>query len=588
MSTETRRDRQGSANPEDRSDKGPVKRRNPFASWKWDAKHICFAVVTIAIVYLVGGPVLYLLWGTFFDENGFTLDAFVRAFGEPGAIDTIWNTAAFTVGSALVAMVLGTALAYLQARTDVPMKGLLYAASLMPLVLPPVVYAIAWVFLYGGEVGIVSGFLTKVFGSSPVGAYGLMGMIMASGLHIVPMVFLFMVPAFKAMDPSLEEAARVAGATWFGTLRRVTVPLIRPGLIAAAVIVLVLGLESFEIPAILGETTGTSVFTSRIYFLLQGFPSDVGAAGAVSIAIMAMAMLLIYGTGGGKGSTKEFQTISGKGFKPAPVKLGRFKGVACAGVLLFFFIAVVAPVLALIYVSLSPFYQAPTWDALTSMNMNHYIEMSEVRGIGTALGNTVLVALISATVVMFLTSLASWFVVRSNFKLRKFLDTVALIPLVIPGLVLGLGLMFVYLRSPLPIYGTLAILVIAYVTRFLPYGMRYTGAAMAQISNELEEAAHVSGATWWGTFRKVVLPLAAPGILSGWIFVLLVSFRELSSTVLLAGPNSEVLSVILFRQFNEGTFGVVAAMSVMMLLILGLIIAVAYRVGSRFGAKVEL
>lgn len=568
--------------------KPPRRIRSGFAGWKWDAKHIVFAATTVLVAYLVGGPVLYLLWGTFFDESGFTLEAFNRAFGDADSLKTIWNSGAFAVGGAAVAMVCGTSLAYLQARTDVPMKGLLFAASLMPLILAPVVYAIAWVFLYGGDVGIISGLFVNIFGSSPVGAYGLMGMIMANGLHLVPMVFLFMVPAFRSMDPSLEEAARVSGASWFTTLRRITIPLIRPGLTSAGVIILVLGLEAFEIPAILGETTGTSVFTSHIYFLMHGYPADLGAAGAVSIAIMAMAMLLMYGTGASKGSQKEYQTITGKAFKPTPVRLGKYRYLAASLIMLYFVVAVVLPILALIYVSLSPFYQAPNWQTLTSMNFDHYASMADIRGIGPAIANTVLVAVVSATAVMILTALASWFVMRSNFKLRKLLDTLALIPLVIPGLVLGLGLMFVYLRSPIPIYGTLLILIVAYITRFLPYGMRYAGAGMAQIGNELEEAAHVSGASWWSTFRKVVLPLAAPGILSGWIFVLLVSFRELSSTVLLAGPDSDVLSVILFRQFNEGTFGVVAALSVLMLVILSLIIVLAFKIGSRFGTKVEL
>lgn len=556
--------------------------------WRWDAKHIAFALVTVIIGYLVGTPVFYLLWGTFFDETGFTLDAFMRAFGEPGALDTIWNTAAFSIGGAAVSIVFGTALAYLQARTDVPMKGLLFAASLMPLILAPVVYAIAWVFLYGGDVGIVSSILANMFGSSPLDAYGLGGMIMANGFHLVPIVFLFMVPAFRAMDPSLEEAARVAGASWPVVMRRITLPLIRPALSAAAVIVIVLGIEAFEIPAILGETKGTHVFTGKIYFLLHGFPSDVGAAGAVSVAIMVMAVLLMYGTGAGKGSRREYQTISGKGFKPSPVLLGRLRPWAGAAVLAYFLVAVAAPILALLYVSLSPFYQTPSWESLTGLRLDNYITLSGVAGIGPALLNTIVIALVSATVVMVLTTIASWFVMRSNFVGKKVLDTLALVPLVIPGLVLGLGLMFAYLRSPIPVYGTVFILVVAYVTRFLPYGMRYAGSAMAQIGNELEEAAHVSGANWWGTLRRIVLPLAGSGIVSGWIFVVLVSFRELASTVLLAGPRSQVLSVILFRQFNEGTFGVVAALSIVMVVILCLIIAFAYRVGSRFGARVEL
>ena len=556
--------------------------------WRPTSKHIVYVVVLAVVAYLVGTPIFYLLWGTFFDESGFTLDAFRRAFGSPSALHTVWNTIVFAVGSAAIAVVLGTGLAYLQARTDVPFKGLLFAASLTPLVLPPVVYAISWVFLYGGDVGIISSFLAGIFGSSPVDAYGLGGMIVAAGLHTVPLVFLFMVPAFKAMDPSLEEAARVAGANWWTVMRRVTLQVIRPALASSTVIVLVLGLESFEIPVILGETKGVEVFTSRIYFLMHGSPTDIGAAGAVSIGIMLLAMLLMYGTGAGGSSKKEFQTMTGKNFRPSPVRLGRAKGWVGAGVGLYFLFAVILPVLALLYVSLSPFYRTPSWESLAAMDFTNYIELAEVRNIFPATMNTIVIALVAATITMVITTLAAWFVVRSTMWGRKLLDVLTLAPLVIPGLVLGLGMMSVYLRSPIPIYGTLVILVVAYVTRYLPYGMRYSASAMTQIGNELEEAAHVNGAKWWTTFRRILLPLAAPGILSGWIFVVLVSFRELSATVLLAGPKSEVLSVILFRQYNEGTFGVVAALSIVMIAILCAIIGISYSVGSRFGTKVEL
>jgi iron(III) transport system permease protein len=551
-------------------------------------RNLVYLAVFAIIAYLVGGPVLYLLAATFLDKNGFTFDAFVRAFGDPAAVQLVLNTLLFSIGSAGIALVLGTALAYLQARTDIRMKGLLFASSLMPLVLPSVVYAVSWVFLYGGEVGMVSSILSGAFGSSFLSAYGLPGMITASGLHLVPLVFLFMVPAFRAMDPSLEEAARVAGANWWTVMRKVTLKLIRPALASSTVIVLVLGLESFEIPQILGEGKGVSVFTSRIYFLMHSFPTDIGAAGAVSIVLMAIAVLLVYGTGAGGKSQRDFQTVTGKAFRPTAVPLGRMRPLVNAGVLVYFVVAVILPILALLYVSLSPFYSTPTWDSLLKLNIDNYISLFKVRGIGAAIGNTVLIALVAATATMILTTLAAWFVGRSNMFGRRLLDFLTLVPLVIPGLVLGVGMMAVYLRSPLPIYGTVGILMIAYVTRFMTYGMRYASSAMTQIGNELEEAAKVNGASWGTTFRRILLPLAAPGILSGWIFVFLVSFRELASTILLAGPKSEVLAVILFRQYGEGTFGVVAALSLLMVGILSLIIALAYWIGSRFGTRVEL
>lgn len=562
-----------------------VVRRSPR---RFTLQHLVYVVVFAVVAYLVGTPVIYLLSATFLDENGFTLDAFVRAFGDPTAVPLVLNTLVFSAGSAAIALVLGTALAYLQARTDIRMKGLLFAASLMPLVLPSVVYAISWVFLYGGDVGIVNSIFGGLFGSSPISAYGLPGMITANGLHLVPIVFLFMVPAFRAMDPSLEEAARVAGANWWTVMRRVSLPVIRPALASSAVIVIVLGLESFEVPQILGERIGVSVFTSRIYFLVRGYPSDIGAAGAVSVALMVIAVLLMYGTGVGGSSKREFQTVTGKAFRPAPVKLGGLRPWVNAGVLIYFLIAVMLPLLALLYVSLIPFYSTPRWDSLFNLNFDNYLAVAELRGIGPALFNTVVVALVAATGAMVLTTLAGWFVARSSLFARRVLDFLTLVPLVVPGLVLGLGLMVVYLRSPLPIYGTIIILMIAYVTRFMTYGMRYSSSAMTQIGNELEEAAKVSGATWGTTFRRILLPLASPGIVSGWIFVFLVSFRELASTILLAGPDSEVLSVILFRQYGEGTYGVVAALSLLMVGILTLIIGVAYWVGSRLGTKIEL
>jgi iron(III) transport system permease protein len=556
--------------------------------WRLKVEHGVYVALLAVLTYLIGAPIFYILWGTFFEGGSFTLDAFGRAFGAEGTLETLWNTVAFSLGSAAIAVVFGTALAYIQARTDFPLKGLLFAVSLMPLVLPPVVYAIAWVFLYGGDAGIISGFFYQIFGSSPVDAYGLGGMIVANGLHIVPIVFLFMVPAFRSMDPSLEEAARVSGAGWLTVQWRINLPLIRPALASSAVTVLVLGIEAFEVPVILGEARGLEVFTSQIYFMVNGYPSDIGAAGAVSIAIMALAVLLIYSTGAGGGSKREFQTMTGKAFRPAPSKLGKSKPWVVAGVLAYFLIAIVLPLLVLVYVSLSPYFQSPTLDALGAMNLDNYLSLAAVPGIWEATLNTIGVALAAATLAMVLTGLAGWFVTRTNWFGRKYLEMLTLAPLVIPGLVLGLGMLSVYLRSPIPIYGTLVLLVVAYITRFLTYGMRYASTAMSQIGSELEEAAKVGGSSWWTSMRRIVLPLAAPGILSGFIFILLVSFRELSSTVLLAGPNSQVLSVFLFRTYNDGAFGLVAALSVAMVVILSVLIVLAFRLGSRFGTKIDL
>ena len=557
--------------------------------WRPTAKHLVLVVVTIVIGYLVGAPLLYVLWGTFFNADGFTLSSFDRAFGDSEAFHLVFNSVTFALGAGLLALVVGTALAYLHARTDVPFKGLFFAASLIPIIIPPVVYAPAWVFLLSKDAGVVGSLLTRVFGgSSPIDIYGLPGMILVQGLHLAPIVFLFMAASFRSMDPSLEECARVCGARWSTVFKRVTMPLVRPAVAAAGVIVVVLGLESFEIPVMIGEPRGIYVFTSRIYFLTNGYPADLGAAGALSVSLMVVALaLMVFGRVGSGGSPRDVQTVTGKGFRPAPVMLGRARPWAGALVVLFFLTTAIAPFAVLLYVSLSPFYTAPSWDSLSQLALTNYQKLAELPGLDDALLHTIVVAVVSATLVMVLTTVTAWFVARSKMRATRLLDFLALVPLVIPGVVLGLGLAFVYLRFPIAIYGTVVLLAIAYVTRFIPYGMRYAGAALAQIADELEEAALVGGATWWQSFRRIVLPLAAPGIVSGWIFVLMVSFRELSSTILLAGPDSEVLSVILFRQYNEGTFGIVAALGVLMVTLMLVLILAAYRFGSRFGIRLE-
>lgn len=552
------------------------------ATWRPSAKGVTITLVILIIGYLVIGPVLYLLWGTFGDPNGgLSLAGFQRAFGDPQSVTMVWNSIVFAAGAALLALVLGTVLAYLQARTDVPFRGIFFIVALVPLVVPAVIYAPAWVFLLSNKIGLFTGFLDWIFGSTSVDAYGLPGMILVEGLRLSSIVFLFMVPAFRGMDPSLEQSARVAGARWLTVMWRITLPLSRPALAASALIITVLGLESFEVPIMMGEPGGVYVFTSRIYFLTNRYPVDLGAAGAlgVSLMVVALVLLLLSQRGTGRGQ----QTISGKAFRPDPIALGRARSWAGAGILVYFFFSAIAPLGMLIYVSLIPFFQRPTWNVFSQFRLDNYVKLMQTPGLAQAVINTVVMAVVAATVVMLLTTVAAWFVVRSRVPGRRLVDVLAVTPLVIPGIVLGLGLMFIYLRSPIPIYGTLVILILACATQTIPYGMRYAGSAMSQIGDELEEAAQVGGASWWVTMRRVVLPLAAPGILSGWIFVMMNAFRELSSVVLLSGPNSDVLSVVMLREYSEGTFGMVAAIGVLMVIVLLAVVLAAYRFGARFG-----
>ena len=548
-------------------------------------KLLIVAGVAVIIGYLALVPLYYLLYGTFFDANGFTLGAFGRAYTADGIGELISNSLLFAIGAAILSLVVGTALAYLNVRTDVPFKPLFFAASMIPLIIPGILYTISWIFLASPDIGLLNAFLEPLVGPGFFDVFTIWGMIWVEGLHLSPIVFLLMVAAFRSMDPSLEESALMSGASRWTTFLKITVPLVRPAIVASILVMTVRSLESFEVPALLGLQNGIYVFTSQIYFTLRSYPPDLAGAGALAVGLLVIAVLGVILSNRVGRNGKDFQTVTGKGFRPRPMELGRFRWVAGGLIILYFVATVLAPLAVLLYTSLLKFYVAPSAEAFRTMSLDNYRELAGLASAGTALKNSLILGLGSATVVMLFMSVAAWIVVRSKIRFRGLLDQLAFVPLVIPGLVLGLGISFVYLRSPIPIYGTIFILLIAYCTRYMPYGMRYAVTSMHQISAELEESAQVSGASWWQTFRRVLLPLLSPGLVAGFIYILTVSFRELSSSILLYSPGNEVLSILIFEQFENGSFTILAALGVVMVLTLVVLVTVAYKVGAKVGLR---
>lgn len=556
--------------------------REQGRSWtKW----IILIGVGIVIAYLALGPLYFLVLRTLFPSGTFDLSAFNRAYTASGTGSMVLNSLLFAFGSAIFALFTGTVLAYLQVRTDVPFKSLFFAASLVPLVIPGILYTISWILIASPEIGMLRSMLDLPVLGHVSDVFSLQGMVWVQGLHLSPIVFLLMTAAFRSMDPSLEESALMCGASSVRMLRLITAPLLRPAAVAAMLVMIVQSLESFEVPALLGLRHNIYVFTSQIYFVLRRYPPDMAVAGALALGLLVLAVLgiLLSNRLGNRG--RAYQTITGKGFRPRPIELGRFRPIFGAGILLYFVVTIVMPFLVLLYAALLPYYQRPKWGVYRLFTLDNFRVIFDDKSAIRAARNSLVLGVTTAGVVMALAAVAGWIVVRSKIRGRGVLDQLASLPLVFPGLVLGLAISFVYLRLPIHIYGTLLILLVAYCTRFLPYGMRYSVTSMHQVGTELEESAEVCGATWFYSFRRVVFPLVAPGLLAGFVYVMVVSFRELSTSILLYTPGHEVLSIKIFEQYEDGQFPQLAALGVLMILTLMVMVSVAYRVGARVGLR---
>jgi iron(III) transport system permease protein len=554
--------------------------------WRPSATMLIALVCLVVLGYLVLSPLVYLVWRGLTTGEGLSLGNIATAYSVSGSGEMVFNSFAFALGSAAVSTISGTALAFFCTRTNAPLKPLLYAASLIPLIVPGILFTISWVFLLSDDIGLINNFLRAIgLDFLTVGAFSLPGMILIDGMHQAPLVFLLMYAAFRATDPSLEESALMSGATLPQTLRRVTLPLVRPALAGAVLISLVRGLESFETPAVLGIPADKWVFTSRIYQALHTFPVRYDTASIYSITLLLLTVAGLLFVQRINRRAERYQTISGKGFRPRPMDLGAWRWPVSILFCVYFLVVVLLPLLMLVWMSLQPFYQQPSAEAFSRVSLENYARIFHKPGVMSAIQNSTILALASATAVMLFMSVVAWLTLKSKIPGRRFFDTLASVPLALPGLVLGVALIFIYLRSPLPIYGTLLILFIAYVTRYMPYGMRYASSSLAQVSTELEDSARMSGGGWWDTFRRVIIPLMMPGLLAGWVYVMIVSIRELSSSILLYSSNTRVLSVVIWELWANGETGVLAALGVVMVAALMVLVAIAYKLGARVGVR---
>jgi iron(III) transport system permease protein len=558
-----------------------------------DSRIIIASGIGVVLVALMLPPLWMLIQDSltttdaFGDINGWTLAHFAKLLTDKHALTSLWNSLVFSAGSTILSLITGGVLAWLVERTNAPLKLLAYLVAIISMGTPYVLHVIAWLFLLG-KVGPLNDLYRQMTGATGVlfNVYSMPGMILIEGFLWSPLVFLLLGSTFRAANADMEEAARMSGASVFDTLRRISVPLAMPSLLALALFVFIRAIGGFEVPALVGMPGRINVLTTDVYESTLMVPPDLGHAAAFSVVMVVIVggLLALYGRL--SKNAERYHSITGKGYRPRPFDLGRGRWIAGALIVLNFVVVLLLPLLTLAWMSLLPFLRAINLAGLSNLTLKNYRAVFSGHGYVELAMNSLAVAAGSATVIMAITVLAGWIAGR-NGPGGRLLDQLATSSLVFPGICLGVAVMEVWLRVPLPIYGSLWIITIAYVIRYMPYGMRYVYAAVLQLHNELEEAGGVAGASTLTTLRRIVMPLLTPALVAGWLFIFLIANKELAIAVLLAGPRSQVIAVAIFDLWVNGQGGELAAFGLIWTVLMTMIATLFFVVTRRGGVDVR-
>jgi iron(III) transport system permease protein len=531
-----------------------------------------YGVAAIAAV-LVLYPVFYLLQAAFDvgdpqtrPPTAYGFDNFSNLFQYP---QILLNTLTVSFAATAMALVIGFLMAWILARTNVPGRRAFEQLMAVPYYLTPLLGALAWSMLGAPESGFINQVWRALGGSehiidinTPYGIAWVMALFEGS------VAFVMIAAVMKSMDPALEEASQVMGASRLRTMLRVTLPLVTPGVLGAAIFVFAEMLGSFAVALVLGLPNRYYVITTAIYQLVQQYPPRIQVAAAMGVALFAVmfTMLFIYRRIVSAGS---YVTITGKAFRPRVADVGRLRYVLFGVCVLYLLAAVALPIATLLYASVQKIAVAfPAADNFTLNNFRAAMSMNAVR---SALGNSLLLGFATANIGVVLMGLLAWLIYRSRLPGSGLIEYIVMFPQAVPRLVFAFGMMWAWLVFPIPIYGTLWLLLIAYLTVFLPLGVRTIAGVMLQIDKSLEECAQMCGASWTFRTRTVTIPLLWPGLIAAWVLLFIASVRELGASILLMGPNSKVIT----PSIVESWFGTASELTATLALIQTLVVAAA-------------
>ena len=569
----------------------PLQRDRPFGDLL--PSFMLIAVIAASFVILCHlAVVLWLAWTSGSPGDAalsYTAQNFVDVFSDARTYSVLLDTFTFALISLVVALAFGIPAAWIAERTDFRAKTLLFTLMAIGLLIPGFAAAMGWLFLLHPRIGLLNRFLIDLFhlGGPPFNITSILGMGWVQGLNLAPLAFIMTAAVFRSMDPSLEEAAQMNGAGPWRVMWRITMRLAWPGILAASIYVFMTAFAAFDVPAIIGWGNRIFTFTTYLYLLLN--PQDVlpryGLAAALSTVALLIAALMSWWYGAMQQRSRQFAVVSGKAYRPKIVKLGNRVYAAWAFIGTYLLLSKLMPILLLIWSSLLPFFQLPSARAVATVSFTHYLTLPWELVL-RAMWNTSVLAVLTPTVTLAVSLAFSWIVLRSRVPGRAAFDFIAFLPHAVPSIVFGVGALLLtlfVLQRALPIYGTIWILLVVFTIARISYGTRMTNSGLIQIHKELEESALMSGATTWDAFRRIVLPLLAPTLLYAWLWIALLTFRELTLAVILSSADNVTFPIVVWSLWLGGGLGQASALAMVMLVLMTPMIAIYWLFARRQG-----
>jgi iron(III) transport system permease protein len=536
-------------------------------------EHVVMGGAAAALMVLVVLPIVSLFAGSFSGDDGATVDNFLRAIRQRLYYRALVNSLVLGAWTGLLSVAIGLPLAWAVSRTNTPAKGFLKFTATLSYLTPPFLTAIAFVNLFGPNAGLINQFLRETLGLPflTFNIFSMPGLVLVTVLHTFPFVYLLAASALESVDASYEESAEILGAGRWRTAFTVTAPLVAPAVLSGALIAFVNAIALFGSQAIIGIPGRIYTLPTRIYALFS-HPPEYGLASALSLIFVAItvAALLVQRA---YLARRSYVTLGGKGSRTRLVDLGAARWVVFGFGAFVFLVAIVLPYGSLIGTSLIKSVGLPFWENVTTAHYRFILFEYDVTQ--RAIMNSLVLAALAATAAVLIGSVIGWIDLRTTAWGRRFLDYASLVPLGLPGIVMAVALIQFWLATPFPLYGTLAILLLAYTGRYIPLGVRAANGALRQIDPSLEESARTLGATWGKTMRHITLPLMRPGLSAGWLLVFVPAIQELSASILLFSSSSITVAVAIYNLYETGYVEPVAALAIVNIVIVMLAIAAA-------------